>query len=516
MTRINTNVPSLIAQRNLLGANGALELSLERLSTGLRINRGKDDPAGLIASENLRAEIRGLDAAVANSERADQVANIAEGGLQEISNLLTELQSLVTQTANTSGLSREEKEANQLQIDSILQTIDRLAAATSFQGIRLLNGALDYETDAVDANISAFQVRGAKLEFEQTMDVEVLVVQSAQVGGLFLSMGGTSIDLAAADDQFVLEVSGSDGTRELAFSSGTSLATLASTINSFTAVTGVQASVSGTGVRLESSEFGDEAFVSVKVLDDGAIGTAGNIGIYDLVADNALAAGGPPTTYASAVNQVTDRGQNVEASINGVIATTNGTVAQINTDFLDVEIDLAYDTTGTDANAARVGAVSAFTIVGGGADFQLASRVDIGGKVAIGLQDVAVRGLGRRTVDVGGTPSTYFAKDLGGGRDLNVVDGDLATAQLVIDRSIREVNSLRGRLGSFQQNVIGATISSLSVAVENTTAAESVIRDTDFASETSRLTQAQVLSNSATSSLAIANAQPQTVLQLLG
>src|SRR5690606_38533537 len=144
MSRINTNVGSLLAQRVLSQQNQTLNKSLERLSTGLRINRGADDPAGLIASESLRSEKASITAAIANAERADQVINIAEGGLQEINTLLLELQGLIGQSANDAGLSREEKEANQLQIDSILQTIDRIASSTSFQGTKLLNGTFDF------------------------------------------------------------------------------------------------------------------------------------------------------------------------------------------------------------------------------------------------------------------------------------------------------------------------------------------------------------------------------------
>jgi flagellin len=95
MSRINTNVPSLLAQRVLGMQNKSLVTSLERLSTGLRINRGADDPAGLIASENLRAEKTAISAAISNAERAEQVSNVAEGGLQEISKMLLDLQSLV-------------------------------------------------------------------------------------------------------------------------------------------------------------------------------------------------------------------------------------------------------------------------------------------------------------------------------------------------------------------------------------------------------------------------------------
>jgi len=253
------------------------------------------------------------------------------------------------------------------------------------------------------------------------------------------------------------------------------------------------------------------------VNDDGGIGSAGGIGIYNLVADDAMSAGGTVTPFAVASRRMTDFGQDVRATVNGIIATSHGTEVQINTDFLDVTIDLKYDTgVGSTPNAARLGAVDAFTITGGGADFMLASKVDIGGKVSLGVQNVAVRELGRTIADASGAAADYFLKDMGIGRSLNLVDGDLGTAQNVIERAIRQVNSLRGRLGSFQQNVIGATIRSLSIGLENSTAAESVIRDTEFASETSRLTQSQVLSQSATSALALANAAPQTVLQLLG
>jgi flagellin len=524
MTRINTNVPSLIAQRNLGINTGKLENALERLSTGLRINRGKDDPAGLIASEALRSEIRGLDAAISNAERADQVVNIAEGGLQEISNLLVDLQGLVTQSANEAGLSVEEKEANQLQLDSILQTIDRVAAATSFQGTKLLNGQLDYVTRDVSSVIADFDVRGAKLEFEETRDVDVVVTASAQRAGYFLSFGDANLNLggAGADDgrteQFVLELAGTLGARELSFNSGTALADVAGAINGFTSVTGVSAVVSGTGIRLDSTGFGSEEFVSVTIADDGAIGTAADIGLYDFeVADALTASTTLLTTFANARNAFTDRGQDVEAVINGIRSTTRGTVARISTDFLDIELDLRWDTSGpAGPNAAKLGAIQALTITDGGADFQLASRVNIAGKVSLGISNVAARALGRTTYPDGAGELVYHLADLASGRDLNVVDGNRSRAQDVVNKAIRSLASLRGRLGAFQSNTIGATINSLGVSLENTTAAESVIRDTDFADETSRLTQAQVLQSSALSSLAIANNAPQNVLQLLG
>ena len=529
MTRINTNVPSLIAQRVLGQNSNSLNTSLERLSTGLRINRGKDDPAGLIASQNLRAEMSATTAAISNAERADQVVNIAEGGLNEVSGLLEELQGLITSSANTAGLSREEKEANQLQIDSILQTIDRISSATSFQGQRLLNGGFDYTTSSVASEVSKFHVNGAKLEYNGKLDVDVLVTASAQVGGFLLSFGGASINLGGAgasdgaDQQFVVEIAGAKGARELSFASGTALSDMAAQINSFTDVTGVKATVSGAGgLRLESTDFGSDQFVSVKVVNDGGI--SGANGVYQLDPGDAGAydSGTAAVTFANAGNPITDKGQDIQATINGIVATTKGTSARINTDFLDVEVDLAYDTSGpAGANAAKLGLVQAFSITGGGADFQLAGQVDIAGKVSIGVSNVAARALGRSNLtvrdDTGSlVQKTFLLSDVSSGKDLNVVDGNPSAAQDVVSRAIREVSSLRGRLGAFQANTVGATIRSLGISLENTTSAESVIRDADFASETASLTRSQILQASAQNTLQLANSQPQGALQLLG
>src|SRR5208337_460770 len=146
---INTNVSSLIAQRSLLQNNTSLNGSLQRLSTGLRINSGKDDPAGLIATLSLQQEQTGIQTAINNASVAGNVIGTAEGGLNEVSSLLTQLQGLVGQSANTGGLSADQIAANQLQVDSILNTINRIAANTSFQGANLLNGNLDYVTSGV-------------------------------------------------------------------------------------------------------------------------------------------------------------------------------------------------------------------------------------------------------------------------------------------------------------------------------------------------------------------------------
>jgi flagellin len=499
MSRINTNVQSLLGQRVLGHNNKGLNTSLERLSTGLRINRGKDDPAGLIASENLRSEKAAISAAIGNAERADQVVNIAEGGLQEINSLLVEVQSLVSQSANDAGLSTEEKEANQLQIDSILQTIDRIAASTSFQGTKLLNGTFDFNVSGVAATVEDYQINAAKLKFGENRDVDVLVTQSAQHGSLFLSVGAAGLDLSAADATFVFEVAGTIGSREFSFGSGTTLADIASSINTFTDVTGVSAVASGNYIELKSTEYGSREFVSLQVND--AAGQAGGVKLASALDEDALnsAAG---TAFSAISNPIRDDGQDVGATINGVVATTNGKTASINTDFLDVEFKL------TDAGAQSLAAINAITITGGGAQFNLGPNVDILNQVNLGISNVATRNLG--------TTTNGFLDELAAGKTSNVVDGDIGAAQNIVNDAIKQVSTLRGRLGAFQKNTIGATIRSLGVAFENTSAAESAIRDTDFASETAALTRSQILVQSSTQILSIANSQPQNVLGLLG
>jgi flagellin len=516
MGRINTNVQSLIAQRVLSQNNLYLNGALERLSTGLRINRGKDDPAGLIASENLRSEQKALNQAVGNADRADQVMNIAEGGLQEVSSLLEELQGLVTASASDAGLSLEEKRANQLQIDSILQTIDRVASSTNFQGLKLLNGNFDFQTTGIVNGVSDIRVNAAKFS-AATLGVDIQVTTSAQQAGLFLSMGATggALDLGTGST-LVFEVVGSKGSREFSFSSGTTLAKVVDAINTFKDVTGVTATASGTGIKIISREYGLSEYVTVKVSDDGGIST-GQRGIYKLNGTNfnAASTAAPDRTLFSAttiVNGVLDLGQDVGATINGIRATAAGRTIRVNSDFLDVEVTLGVATGANKAqtlgNVGGSGGQSAFSITGGGADFQLAAKVDITGKVSIGIQDVAVRKLGNSTVG--------WLDRLASGKANNVVDGVLTDAQSIVAEAIKQVSGLRGRLGAFQKNVVGATIRSLGVAIENTAAAQSVIRDADFASETAQLTRSQILVNASTNILSLANQQPQSALQLLG
>src|SRR5580700_11057610 len=149
MSRINTNVAALIAQQGLATSQGQLSTALQRLSTGLRINTGADDPAGLIASEGLQAQIQGINAAIGNSQLASNVISTADGALGEVSSLLQNVEGLVVQAANSGAMSSDEINANQLEIDSAVSSITRISSNTSFAGLHLLDGSLDYVTSGV-------------------------------------------------------------------------------------------------------------------------------------------------------------------------------------------------------------------------------------------------------------------------------------------------------------------------------------------------------------------------------
>ena len=504
MSRINTNVQSLLARRILGQQSQTLTKSLERLSTGLAINRGSDHPAGLIASENLRSQKASLNAAIGNAERANQVVNIAESGLGEISNLLVEVQALVTETGNQAGLSDAERQANQLQVDSILQTIDRIASTTSFQGTKLLNGTYDFSITNQNTAVAEARIDSAKLAHNETRNVQVVVTNSAQHGSLFLSAGSATnvLDFGGnASERFVLEIGGSEGTRRFSFASGTTIANVATSINGFKDETGISAVASAHFLELKSTEFGSSQFVSAKIVDDAG----GNLGaktIRDASGTDENIIGAGSTTFANANSAIRDTGQDVTAVINGDTAAGDGKKISINNDMLALTLEL------TSTGAQTVASINtALTVSLPAAKFSIGPSVDISNQVSLGLGNVAARNIG--------SISTGYMTTLVSGGANNLVNGNLQDAQKVIDESITQIARLRGRIGALQKNVIESTIRALGVILESTTAAESSIRDTDFAAETASLTRAQILVSAGTNVLTIANAQPQSALALL-
>src|SRR3954452_25582978 len=225
MARINTNVSSLIAQRGLNKSQHNLNETLQRLSSGLRINRGADDPAWLIASEGLRSEISGITQAIDNSSRASNVISTAEGALSEVASLLLNVKSLVVKAANSGALSPEEIKANQLQLDSAVESITRISNTTTFAGLNLLNGNLDYVTSGVaNTAITALHINQANFGSATSIPVNVNVITSAQTAALEFRAGTVTSSVT-------LEISGANGVETLTFTSGTAASAIAFAVN---------------------------------------------------------------------------------------------------------------------------------------------------------------------------------------------------------------------------------------------------------------------------------------------
>lgn len=200
MTRINTNVGSLVAQNRLRQTNNDLNTSLTRLSTGLRINTGKDDPAGLIASEALRSDITSINKALSNTQRASQIIATADSALGQVSSLLNDVRGLVVEAANNGALSDDEIAANQLQIDSSLEAINRIAQTTTFQGRKLLDGSLDFTTTAGSNfdKISDLQIDQANLGTSNSVTVNIGVTAAATKGQVDITGIAASTNAANA------------------------------------------------------------------------------------------------------------------------------------------------------------------------------------------------------------------------------------------------------------------------------------------------------------------------------
>jgi flagellin len=477
MARINTNVGAIVANTNLAKSQKSLNQSLQRLSSGLRINSGADDPAGLIASETLRSEIQGISTAIDNSTRASNVITTADGALSEVSNLLVSIKSLVVQAANSGALSPDEIEANQLQVDSAIASITRISNSTSFAGLKLLDGSLAFVTSGVATSaLHDVHIHTAAFGTATTIPVVVNVVQSAQTAGL-------RFQASAVATSVTLEIAGRTGVQVLSFTSGTKASAIAFAVNRVSDSTGVAAAVASatnasSGITFNSVGYGSKEFVSVSVLGNPAAFV---------------------TKTASGATQQRTVGRDAVASVNGTQAIGDGLNLTLNT--AGLAMSLSLDT------AFGVG-TKTFTIIGGGALFQLGPQVQSNQQVNIAIDSVSASRLGNAT-------DGYLTDIITGGR-ASLVGGNAASASRIIDKAINQVAVLRGRLGAFEKNTLQTNINSLQVALENVTASESSIRDTDFAAETSALTRNQILVQAGTSVLSQANSTPQSVLSLLG
>ena len=460
--RINNNVNAINAARQLGFSNRALSKSLQRLSSGYRINVGADDPAGLTISEKLRAQIVGLKQGIENSQDAINLVGTAEGALNEMNELLRSMRSLALDSANLGTVDQDQIDANQAEVDSAVNSINRISNTTKYANKKLLNGSQSFDVTGVTAaQIADLEVYGVQLGSAASKSIGHLITTGAEKG----SIAG----VAVATSDVVFQITGSLGSEQISVASG---ASITNAINSVSDSTGVYyGTAGGVADRIASNEFGPDAPVTLAILSAGTGGL----------------------TAAS------DSGVDVEGSINGMAGTGRG---------LELSVDstsFAGKITYTAALGSAALAGTAFTVNSEGLLFQLGDQANPNEQASVGIKSV-------HSYNLGVNEGRLSSIKTGGTYDLST-NADQAVK--IIDEAIDDVSRLRARLGAFQVNTLETNINSLGVTVENVTGSESRIRDVDFASEAAEFTKAQILVQAGTSVAAQANVASQSVLQLL-
>lgn len=490
---INTNIASLNAQRNLTTSQSSLTTSMQRLSSGLRINSAKDDAAGLAISERLSSQIGGINQAVRNANDGISLAQTAEGDLSQIGTNLQRIRDLAVQSANASN-SASDRAALNNEATQLISEIDRVASSSNFNGVSLLNGSFSSQSFQVGANgtsndqISIASIASAKSSAlgvgssssYSTTSAGAAVGATALAAGA-LALNGYSIGAAAADG-----VSNTGAT-----SSGIAVA---AAINAQTGTTGVTAttaatSVAGTAATGFATAIG-AGDVTINGVDIGAIGAAGT----------AAERGGQVSAAINAKSSQTG----VTATFN----TTTGAVALNAADGRNIEVSKTAAGTASIAVTTGLGSSTAAATV-----TRSAVTLSSSSSAGITVSDISGAGAAASGLTVGFTGATATAGAGVSSLNLNTAAG--ATAALsTIDSALQSINSSRASLGAYQ-NRFASAVSSLQTTGENLTASRSRIRDADFAQETANLTRGQVLQQAGTAILAQANALPQGVLALL-
>jgi len=486
---VQTNVSSLNAQRNLGKSGTALATSMQRLSSGLRINSAKDDAAGLQISNRLTSQISGLNVAVRNAGDGISLAQTAEGALQESTNILHRMRDLSIQAANGSN-SPEDRRAIQEEVTQLQQEITRIADTTTFGERKLLDGSFGTES---------FQV-GAK-SFE-TIQMGLSSFSSDDIG------------------TYQLDIQGADSATGIGFGAVGAASTTAGNVNIISSE-GPSGNLSGSTAKelaanINASDSSAKADArTLTELDFAAFTTATSVS-FDLQGSNstpislsATVSDTDPSALVNEINKISGKtGITAETVDNKVVLTSEagddiaiGTyVSTQNTDMtaLDYEGNARTDSHTLDQTPT---APDAATGVATGV-VRLSSSLNYtvtGDSVAISAVVNAVDSASLKSVD-----SIDVSDPLGAQLSIEIIDSALAF-----------IDSNRASMGAIQ-NRLESTISNLSNVVENNSAARSRIRDTDFAIETAMMTKNQILQQAGTSILSQANQIPQAAVQLLG
>jgi len=516
---INTNIASLNSQRNLNNSQTALNTSLQRLSTGLRINSAKDDAAGLGISTRMTSQINGLNQAARNANDGISLAQTGEGALQEMTNNLQRVRELAVQAANATNSSAD-RAALDLEVQQRLAEIDRVAAQTSFNGQKLLDGSLGNATFQIGANVGETISVGLATSLRNTAigkTADYVNGSTAYSTATALGQQGTGVDVLNAL---------ATGDLSITVGSAAPVAIGASTDNS---------SGAGNAGRTATS-----AYSKAQAINNASVpnltATADTTVAFDYTT---ITSGAAADTYTlningtniyNAANSTTITGADMANAINANSAATGVTAAfssgklTLNAaDGRNIEVTQTYvdadasslmngkglGTTSAGLNNSTNDAKTAATATSG-----TAVNNTFGGTIRLASTE-AITLSGNNETYIGYADNSSMA--LGASALNSVSVTSVANANVAItriDAALTSVTNLRATFGSVQ-NRFESTIANVQTTAENLTASRSRIQDADFATETANLTRGQILQQAGIAMLSQANALPQQVLTLL-
>jgi len=476
---INSNIMSLNSQRHLNQSQGLLKTSLERLSSGLRINSARDDAAGLAISERFTAQIRGLQSAARNANDGISLAQVAEGALTEVSDILQRVRDLAVQSANATN-SASDRAALQLEVGQLTAELNRIAKTTEFNGQKLLDGTFGTAEFQVGSNANETIVAStANFKTSQYGDYRVEGYDS------FVDGDTNRLDASAN-----VLLSGNNGLQTISYSSGDSAADVAAAVNLSTQSTGVRASAK-TEVDVSFASSGQYTF---KLFSENASAETVTFNISSSTGTSAL---------ATAVDQFNDA-----QAKTGVVATLKedgSGITLTNYDGHDINLQ---DTSTTNAGAVTVSTSNSTVVLAADAT---AESAYVTGQITFDSEKAFT--ITGSATEVLSAASESAALEKVADLDVSTVPAANLTL-FVVDSALAQVSNQRAKFGALQSR-FEATVANLETSVENLSSARSRILDADFAVETANLTKAQILQQAGVAMLAQANAIPQNVLSLL-
>jgi flagellin len=486
MTAINTNIGAINAQANLMRVNEEMGVSMERLSSGKRINAAKDDSAGMAIAEKMTSQIMGLNQAVRNANDGKNLLDTTEGAHVEVSNMLQRLRELAVQSSNDTNTASDRGNITS-EGQALITEINRVSTDTTFNGMKILDGSYSGKQFQIGADSG------------QTIDINVDSVHTNDIGAHKLSTQ-VAINAAAGDNgraaAETVAITGHTGSAEITTTAGMSAKDLASEVNKVSATTGVEATAVTTAKLDNVSGVGN-----IKIeINDVQIGTVAVTDASDLKG------------LRDAINNKTG-----QTGVTAKMGDTDGEIILTDKQGNDISITNYEDTSGN-AVTMDMTTLNKDKTEDATADVETLSAAN---QDATSVGQVEMTSMKAFSVGGGGTADTNFLEATSNTSDLETVaEIDLTTAEgasnavKTIDVALNKINQSRSDLGAVS-NRLDSTISNLTNITVNVEAARGQVMDADFAKESSEMARGKILSQAATSMLAQANASSQNVLSLL-